>query len=608
MSGLEFKVSLEDHVSDGAKKAAAALKSMETELRGARDKLIALQNEQLNYKRAGFKEGAASVGLDIAKERQRMATMRAGVADLRSSLKELKSHQDKPLHRQSWFHEIYDSEVLRRSFRSIGAGVREMSAGVRNLDAKEMVGGFSESVAGLAEYLDILYPGLGTVTGAVVKFAGAMAEGAIDLAEFAAEVVNTNQQLVATFDALGKGPAAGKETLSMLNEMSTVLPQSREQLADWTKHLQAMGVTDLSELKGQLTAFASAQVLMGDSGVAAYDKLTGKVRLAVETHKGLKLGEKPLERLYSAGLNVTDIAARMGVSVKQLKVQLESGTANAQSFGDAMEASLLDKGNKPLQVMMHSLGALKKKGLETFAHLFDDIDTKPLTDAIESLIDLADQSEPSGERMKTGITRGVNGIIKGIAHLVLEGEKMFLRLEIAEANIEQPLRRVVAMLERVGILTKDVKLPGTEAGWEPAFKKVEGAELGKSFWQRQKDFFTGAALRDQKLPGHASGGIVRGISHGMAIVGPAHGEGLASIGVGERIVPAHERRQVGGFSLANITSAMAAANTNAMAGNSSSVHVESVVIQTPHGVTDAHAVTVTGLSIALERLQLAGGR
>jgi hypothetical protein len=40
------------------------------------------------------------------------------------------------------------------------------------------------------------------------------------------------------------------------------------------------------------------------------------------------------------------------------------------------------------------------------------------------------------------------------------------------------------------------------------------------------------------LPGHASGGIVTGISGGFANVQPASGEGLASIGLGERIVPA----------------------------------------------------------------------
>jgi hypothetical protein len=39
------------------------------------------------------------------------------------------------------------------------------------------------------------------------------------------------------------------------------------------------------------------------------------------------------------------------------------------------------------------------------------------------------------------------------------------------------------------------------------------------------------------LKGHASGGMVTGVSNGLAQVTAAAGEGLASIGKGERIIP-----------------------------------------------------------------------
>ena len=41
-----------------------------------------------------------------------------------------------------------------------------------------------------------------------------------------------------------------------------------------------------------------------------------------------------------------------------------------------------------------------------------------------------------------------------------------------------------------------------------------------------------------QLAGHAGGGMVSGVANGMAQVSPAPGEGLTSIGKGERIVPA----------------------------------------------------------------------
>lgn len=48
------------------------------------------------------------------------------------------------------------------------------------------------------------------------------------------------------------------------------------------------------------------------------------------------------------------------------------------------------------------------------------------------------------------------------------------------------------------------------------------------------------------LPKNAEGGVVTGISNGMATVSPAAGEGLASIGRGEQIVPAGSRSGSGG--------------------------------------------------------------
>jgi hypothetical protein len=44
--------------------------------------------------------------------------------------------------------------------------------------------------------------------------------------------------------------------------------------------------------------------------------------------------------------------------------------------------------------------------------------------------------------------------------------------------------------------------------------------------------------KKSRTPGHAAGGLVTGISGGMAQISPAAGEGLASIGRGERILPA----------------------------------------------------------------------
>ena len=101
------------------------------------------------------------------------------------------------------------------------------------------------------------------------------------------------------------------------------------------------------------------------------------------------------------------------------------------------------------------------------------------------------------------------------------------------------------------------------------------------------------------LAPHADGGMVTGIHDGRAEVRPAPGEGLASVGRGEMILPA-------GRTISPSTGPPPA-NDNAGSGG---VRVENLTIHidAPAGVTGAQELSVTGLTIALERLQLAVGR
>ena len=110
------------------------------------------------------------------------------------------------------------------------------------------------------------------------------------------------------------------------------------------------------------------------------------------------------------------------------------------------------------------------------------------------------------------------------------------------------------------------------------------------------------------LPGHASGGIVTGIIGGRAQVQAAPGEGLASIGVGERILPARESRQVQPYAFGGGFAPFQQQPQNDNGGRGVHVGHLEVHITAPQGVTDAKELSVVGLTIALERLQLAVGR
>ena len=79
---------------------------------------------------------------------------------------------------------------------------------------------------------------------------------------------------------------------------------------------------------------------------------------------------------------------------------------------------------------------------------------------------------------------------------------------------------------------------------------------------------------------------------------------MASVEPGEMILPRRITRQ--------IQNEAASPRPQAMAGGDTVNHYHfdglQLTIQAPQGVTDATAVSATGLSVALERLQLGSGR
>lgn len=243
MDGLRFSVSLEDQVSPASKAAAKALKDMQNELTGAKKTLTGYQHLR------------------------RMNELKEFVPI--SLLKSIDDQKRKVLELQS-------------AINKVGPVSEEASS-----HWKFSLEGMGTTIDRLAER---------AVEGAAIMGAaivGALGEGV----KIALEATEVNERLSATFEALGDHAGAGKETLQFLNELSTQLPQSRDQLAKWTTQYQALGITDLGELRAQITATASAQAIGGDEAASAYEHLTQKVHLAVEEHKGLKLGEKTLVQL-----------------------------------------------------------------------------------------------------------------------------------------------------------------------------------------------------------------------------------------------------------------------------------------------------------------------
>jgi hypothetical protein len=610
---LKFGIALEDNLSGTAKKAAAQMKDLATQLKGAQKQL------------AGYEA-------------------------------ELKKAQT-----------LGDAGAFTKYQHAIGATTEHIGqlGNAWRTASLESTG----TLEGILPLAGAVAAGVAVAAGAIVGFGYA----ATSLAEYAEEVVSANNLMIASFDALGaQGEGSGKKMLGVIDELATRLPTARGQLAEYAKEINALGIVDLDETRAQVVALASAQAIMGDTGAAAYLKITKRVNEAVEAHHGLKLAGKTLTQLYAAGVNVTDVATRMGQSVKDLEAGLKAGTTDAAAFGEAIERAVIDKGRGPMQALNESLGVLRAKGAETFAHLFDDINVAPLTDAIQSVIDLGDQGEPSGQVLKRGITAGVNGIIQALGYGITEAEIFFLKLEIYAVELEIKFRPLIRALEKIGVLGS-ADVPGPQ----DASKKVPGASsLGSDLLDTisgsQQAFSLGGPIvgAAYALGSGIVTALAAGIRSDVGDVSAAGSEmGGAAIDGARKKVDAHSPSRVAlklgaftgaGFGLGVLSArpmvqqagarvggaavggigfgaSSFAATPNlaprigrriaaqglgpslseSLRGNSGSfgasrvgggIHIESVTVQAPHGITNAQDVTVTGLTIALERMQLAAGR
>lgn len=432
------------------------------------------------------------------------------------------------------------------------------------------------------------------------------------------------QQLSAQLGALGaQSGETGDQLLDTFDDLSGKLPETRDQLADLAKPLLAAGLSG-DKLSQSLQATAASAALTGDKTASTFTTLEEKIQAAVDTGQKLKIPVKGLAALAQAGADVNDIAKRMGLSTKQLGDELKAGTVDAAKFGDALNASLIEKGKPAIEQASLSLSSLSAKFEENTAKMFEDVNTTPFTTALKDVASLFDQDTASGLAMKTTVTAIYDKFfllaskaLPYVKHGFQDVEIAALKIYIAAKPLESSLTRLykdfggaegqannlsIAWGFLVSNLTGSVKIVVTVAdeidsvvesikelyAWA---SKAGGAvsNLGGSLSSvggGSGGSGGGIMSTISSLIPHADGGVVTGVSGGMAQVSAAPGEGLASVGPGETILPAS---QSGGGGGGNVT---INATVNVSGAGSSGEALE---------------ITEEQLSLVLERLALSQG-
>ena len=296
-------------------------------------------------------------------------------------------------------------------------GVLKLSEGFHQMREATEEGG--SGLMGMVQGLSTVTSGAGMIIGPLKEVGEKVLDVGLEMGKMASESVEAKDKLLATFTALAGGPAAGQKTLDMLNNLSAELPQSRDQLGEWTKQYMAMGVLNQDQLQGQLKATASAQALMGDTGAQAYTNLTKKIQEATLAHTAIKISAGTLaKQLASTGANLNDVASKMGMSSAQLAAGLKAGTIDAGKFGDALQGALGDKGGAALDNMSEDMGTMKAKFSENIGKLFEGIDVKPFTSAVKEIAGIFSSTSATGQGMKAGITSVFNKIFKVVGKVI----------------------------------------------------------------------------------------------------------------------------------------------------------------------------------------------
>ncbi len=383
-------IELKDNVSGAAGKAAKQVSVLE----GA---IIATENALLKAQATGNVKKYNALSKELASYKSALEVLPKSVDTASASEDKLS---------KSTFDAANAMAIGKETIQGAITGIKNAFASLAQGDVKGVISGLTESVASMAKMLDLVVPGLGQVASTVITIVGGLAAGLGALVQqgmaFAIEASESKQAMLGLFDAMGQGQVTGAQTEEMIDGLKAKFGIAKDSLIQYTNALHAMGRTDLSEVEASLHAAASAGALV-KGGDQAFLSMTKKLETFIQTGQGLKLPIKGLGSLAEMGLNVDDVAKRMGVSTAELTNQLKNGTANAMKFGEAMQDALIEKGAGPLARMASSWGNLKKMLSESIGDLFEDIDVGPFMTEVKELFSIFSQAKPSGQALKSGI-------------------------------------------------------------------------------------------------------------------------------------------------------------------------------------------------------------
>lgn len=325
-----------------------------------------------------------------------------------------------------------DFLLYRDAARQAAQGVYDAQKKIDQLPPSTDVA--SLGLAGLAKQARGLVGPFEAIVSVEAAVVGGFVAITVAGAAMAIEASESRDRLEALFDAMGDGPNAGAKTIAMLDDLSRGgLPGTRKELAETARAFEAMNISDLSVLRGQIVATESATAIMGKTGGEAYEKLIGKAQFAIDSNTAIKISGRQLSKTFrDVGVNVEDVAAQMGVTAHALTTGLKSGTVDAGKFANALREAVTNKGAGPLAAAGLEVGTVWRKGIAGITQDFEGLSgsVKPFAEELRGFFDIFDQANPSGQVLKSALGGAFTDIFSVAKDATHSATILFLTIEL----------------------------------------------------------------------------------------------------------------------------------------------------------------------------------
>lgn len=390
-----------------------------------------------------------------------------------------------------------------------------------------------------------------------IGLAVAIAAATASLTKWVVLTANSRVQTRLQMEAWVRTGENARNLADQVDELGKKVPTSTEELSKLAIQLRQAGIRG-APLVDSLNAIGQASAAVGDQAA-------GKLQEFITRYQRMGIVQiNPLEML-GTGLDFDDIAGALakqtGNSIEKARAALATGQVKLAMGAAAMRKAVEDKFAGLNLRKLSDLSTVSEQFGKRLGALTKDVDLEPISRFLDRIYKTLDESSVSGQALKTlfeslakafGATLDKNGdwIEYGLKEAIIVSIDLATVMIRVKNRIEDTFNNGRTAAEKFNGVLDGIKgsmklIAGTALGGTPI-----GPLLGADGAADIGNAFGGApsAPPGGPLPAHASGGVVKSISGGIAETSPlpAAGEGLASVGVGEVIIPASKVRDSGG--------------------------------------------------------------